>query len=285
MAGHPLHPGRRWWGRRWSVLLRGAALLIPMILLTAIAPAGAVFSTTTVNPGDSFSADTLQPPTGLGLSSSCPGATVTATWTATSSTYATGYTLVRKSGGTVQNTINVSGRATVTQDDTGVADGTYTYELKSVYSNWLSSVASASTTVSCSIPTITNPGFESGLTGWTCSGGTGESAVGSPVRSGSQAAGVVNNGGSAKCQQLVTGLTPSTTYSVHIWIQGAVSGMVFHSTDGSSVSANAGTSAGAWGQINHSFTTGAGVTQMYVGFGMIFNSGAVTFDDMTLTQP
>jgi hypothetical protein len=105
------------------------------------------------------------------------------------------------------------------------------------------------------------------------------------VRTGSQAAGVTASGGVAKCQQLVTGLTPNTTCSVHIWLQGNASGMVFHSTDGNSLSANGTTSAGVWAQVNHSFTTGAGVTQMYVGFGMIFTTGAVTFDDMTLTQP
>jgi Carbohydrate binding domain len=276
----PARRGRRTWPARLVPVL---AALLPFAQ-ACLPVTHAVFTTSTVNPSNAFQAATLQPPTGLSVSSSCPGATVTASWTPTSSTYATGYTLVRKSGGSTQNTINVSGRTSASQDDTNVANGTYTYELNSVAGSWTSSVASASTTVSCSSPTITNPGFESGLTGWTCSGGTSRTVVTSPVHGGSQAVTVVSSSGLAKCQQQLTGLSPNTTYTVHIYMQGNTSGFLFYSTDGSSVSGTTGNSA-SWVQVNQSFTTGAGVTTMYVGFGIVFSSGTVTFDDMTLTQP
>jgi signal peptidase len=258
--------------------------LLPAITLGPTPPTGAVFKATTVNPGLSATAGTLQPPTGLSLSSSCPGATVTATWTATPSTYATGYTLVRKSGGTVQNTITVNGRTTVTQDDTNVANGTYTYELNSTYANWTSTVASASTTVSCSVSVpVTNPGFESGLTGWTCTGGTA-GAVGSPVHTGGSAAGVTSTGPQAKCSQNITGLSPNTTYTLKVWIIGSAVGSVGWSPDGVSYSWS-GSLHGTWSQISIQFTTGAGVTSGNILFGVTSGAGTVTFDDVALTSP
>jgi signal peptidase len=282
----PSHPPRTW-RRRPGRLLAGRIAsvgLLPAITLGPTPPTGAVFNATTINPGLSATADTLQPPTGLNLSSTCPGATVTATWTATPSTYATGYTLVRKSGGTVQNTIAVSGRTTVTQDDTNVANGSYTYELNSTYLSWTSTVASASTTVSCSVSIpVTNAGFESGLTGWTCTGGTAGN-VGSPVHTGSSAASVTSTGPAAKCSQNITGLSPNTTYTVKVWINGSAVGSVGWSPDGISYSWSGGLHAG-WSQVSQQFTTGAGVTSGNFLFGVTSGAGTVTFDDVTLTSP
>jgi hypothetical protein len=133
------------------------------------------------------------------------------------------------------------------------------------------------------VPQPTNAGFESGLTGWTCSGGT-DTVVTSPVHSGSQAVSIAAGSIGPKCQQLITGLSPNTTYTVYIWVYGSATALVFYSSNGSSVSGSGGSSAGTWTQFSTSFTTGAGVTQMYVGFEM-FGSGTDTFDDMTITQP
>jgi chitinase len=221
---------------------------------------------------------TLQPPTGLGLSSSCPGATVTATWTASTSAYATGYTLVRKSGGTVQNTINVSGGSTVTQNDTNVANGSYTYELNSVYSNWTSSVATANTTVSCP-PQPANAGFETGtMSSWTCTGGT-PTVVTSPVHGGTYAAQIVGGGSTVQCSQVISGLTTSHGYTFSMWINSSGSAGSVGYILGGTNSSSGGSGAG-WIQKTISFTTGPSNTSVTVYFS---TSGTVTFDDGVLS--
>jgi hypothetical protein len=277
MAGVRRGSRSRSWRRTGGPLLRGAALLVPLALLTTLSPAGAVWSKTTVNPSDSWSADTLQPPTGFGVSNSCPGATVTATWTATTSTYATGYTLVRKSGGTVQNTINVSGRTTTSQNDTNVPNGTYTYELSSVYSNWTSTVASANTTVSCI--SLTNPGFETGdLTGWTCTGGT-PTIVTSPVHSGTYAAQIVGGGTNVQCSQTVSGLSTNHTYTFAIWVNASgTTGTVGCIIGGSNSSTGLG--GAGWLQASRACTTGASDTSATIYFK---TSGTVVFDDAAVS--
>jgi hypothetical protein len=260
-------------------------VLFAVAVLATLPTAIARYTNSTAVASNSFGAATLQPPTGLGLSSSCPGATVTATWTATASTFATGYTLVRTSGGTVQNTISVSGRTTVTQNDTNVPNGTYTYELQSVVANWTSVVASASTTVSCSsAPPITNPGFESGLTGWTCS--ANDTVITSPVHTGSQAAqATFVNPDKARCSQTITGLTPDTQYTFKIWEAsgGFVVGTIGVTIGGSTNSSGIGVGA-AWAQNSVSFTPGAGQTSATIWF-ETGGSGTVYFDDATLTSP
>jgi hypothetical protein len=279
MAGGPLSSGRPgWWTRQRAVYLPGAALLVPLCMLGAAQHAVAVFNSTTVNSANSFTTSTLQPPTGLSLSSTCPGATVTATWTATSSTYATGYILVRKSGGTAQNTINVSGRTTVTQDDTNVSSGTYTYELSSVYANWTSNIASANTTVSC-VPQLTNAGFEAAnLSGWTCTGGT-PSIVTSPVHGGTYAAQINGGGTAVQCSQVISGLTPNHAYTFTMWINSSGTvGSVGYILGGTN-SSNGGSGAG-WIQKSISLTTGPSDTSVTFYFK---TTGTVTFDDAVLS--
>jgi carbohydrate binding protein with CBM4/9 domain len=262
--------------RLGMILPRSAAPVLALALLVTLPPAGAVWSKTTVNPGDSWAASTLQPPTGFSVSNSCPGATVTATWTATTSTYATGYTLVRKSGGTVQNTINVSGRTTTSQNDTSAPNGTYTYELTSVSGGWTSSVASGSTTVSCIA--LSNPGFETGtLTGWTCTGGS-VGVVTSPVHSGTYAIGVVGGGVTTKCSQTVTGLSTNHTYTFSMWGNGSGAvGSVGYTLGGTN--STSGNGGAGWIQSSISFTTGPTDTSVVIYFQ---TTGTVAFDDAAL---
>src|ERR1044071_2864626 len=64
----------------------------------------------------------------------------------------------------------------------------------------------------------TNPGFESGLTGWTCS--SGAQAVTSPVRSGASALAATPAGSAfARCSQTVT-VQPNTAYTLSAWVRG-----------------------------------------------------------------
>ncbi|MFI7697428.1 carbohydrate binding domain-containing protein [Nonomuraea sp. NPDC049480] len=52
---------------------------------------------------------------------------------------------------------------------------------------------------------LANPGFESGLTGWTCSAGSGAAAVSSPVHGGAKALRAIPAGSDiARCRQTVT---------------------------------------------------------------------------------
>src|SRR5256885_2859823 len=74
------------------------------------------------------------------------------------------------------------------------------------------------TTVASAANLLSNPGFESGLSGWTCSLG---SAVSSPVHSGTAAlSGAVTSSDFAQCTQTVT-VVPSSTYSVSAWVKGS----------------------------------------------------------------
>src|SRR5436309_15359460 len=71
------------------------------------------------------------------------------------------------------------------------------------------SLASAATNL------VTNPGFESGLSGWSCSLGT---TVASPVHSGAAALeGQANNSDNAQCTQNVA-VVSGQQYTVSAWV-------------------------------------------------------------------
>ena len=93
------------------------------------------------------------PGPGLGLSATpaCNGlvsAKATLTWTATSSTFASGYKIQRHKGGAPDGGLTtVSPRTTTTLTQTGLSTGTnYTWNLYAYYQTWTSSVISASAT-------------------------------------------------------------------------------------------------------------------------------------------
>jgi hypothetical protein len=79
-----------------------------------------------------------------------PAPGVTVSWTATPSTFATGYSLVRMLGAAVDATFPVSPRTTVTYSDTGMANTTtYTYRLTSVDQNWTSTTIASGAVTTC----------------------------------------------------------------------------------------------------------------------------------------
>src|SRR6266542_1766256 len=103
---------------------------------------------------------------------------------------------------------------------------------------------------------VTNPGFESGLAGWSCQNG---STVTSPVHSGSSAlAGAADNVSNAQCTQTVA-VQPSSAYTLSAWVRG---NYVF--IGATNFSSNWTPSAADWTLLSTSFTTGAGATSYTV---------------------
>jgi hypothetical protein len=86
-----------------------------------------------------FTADTLTPPTGLGVSGGF-GLTATLTWTPTLETYATGYRVYRSttSGSGFVLVATVTPRTATTTTNSPALPGTYYYILRSYAANWLS---------------------------------------------------------------------------------------------------------------------------------------------------
>ncbi|HLI56047.1 MAG TPA: hypothetical protein VKY26_03335 [Actinomycetota bacterium] len=135
--------------RAASGLARVAAVLAT-VLATALAvlgpesPAAATFQPPAVTAAATMSSATLAAPTGL--SGSCPAlsSSVVLTWTATTSTFASGYAVFRSttSGSGYGQIGTVSGRTTTTYTDTGpggiLSLGTYYYVVQAKFANWTS---------------------------------------------------------------------------------------------------------------------------------------------------
>ncbi|GAA2206354.1 hypothetical protein GCM10009850_018120 [Nonomuraea monospora] len=125
-----------------------------------------------------------------------------------------------------------------------------------------------------------NPGFEDGLTGWTCSGAQ---TVSSPVHGGARALQATPQGNDlARCQQTVT-VQPNTTYQLSAWVQGAY---VFLGATGTGVNTSTwGAPGGQWSQLRTSFTTGAATTSVAIYLNGWYGQGAYHADDVVLDGP
>src|SRR5436190_1931789 len=78
--------------------------------------------------------------------------------------------------------------------------------------------AEAAAGVTAATNTIANPGFESGLAGWSCT--SVSSAVTGHAHAGTMALqGAANNSDNAQCTQNVT-VTPNTRYTLSAWVNG-----------------------------------------------------------------
>ncbi|MFD0382688.1 chitinase [Streptomyces stramineus] len=128
-----------------------------------------------------------------------------------------------------------------------------------------------------------NPGFESGLSYWSCSGGSG-SVVDSPVRTGAGALRAAPAGsGNARCAQTVS-VRPGSAYTLSAWVQGSY---VYLGADGTGTTdVSAWTpSASGWQQLSTSFTTGPATTSVTVYTHGWYGQPAYSVDDITLTGP
>ncbi|MFE1936139.1 chitinase [Streptomyces sp. NPDC059474] len=128
-----------------------------------------------------------------------------------------------------------------------------------------------------------NPGFESGLSGWTCSAGSG-ATVASPVHGGSAALKATPAGtDNARCAQTVA-VKPNSSYTLSAWVQGSYVYLGAGGTGTTDVSAWT-PSAPGWQQLSTSFTTGAGTTSVTVYTHGWYGQPAYYADDISLTGP
>jgi hypothetical protein len=122
-----------------------SALVAAVVLGTAAVAYAGFTSATSVS--QVVSSATLQPPTSVSasLTSQCnknKAQQVTVTWTASASTFATGYTIQRNG-----STITTVGAATTSYVDNAVAHSTaYTYAVVTTYQQWTAGAAAAPVT-------------------------------------------------------------------------------------------------------------------------------------------
>nr|WP_202529619.1 glycoside hydrolase family 18 protein [Streptomyces sp. SID8358] len=128
-----------------------------------------------------------------------------------------------------------------------------------------------------------NAGFESGLSGWTCTGGSG-ATVSSPVHGGSAALKATPNGqDNAKCTQTVA-VKPNSTYALSSWVQGGYAYLGASGTGTTDVSTWTPGSTG-WTQLRTSFTTGPSTTSVQVYTHGWYGQAAYYADDVAVTGP
>src|SRR5690349_15514427 len=122
-----------------------------------------------------------------------------------------------------------------------------------------------------------NPGFESGLSSWSCSGG---STVANPVHSGSWAlSGAASASDTGQCVQTVT-VRPATAYNLSAWIRG---NYVYLGVTGGPSTWTPG--AAAWTNLTVAFTTAAGQTTAQVFLHGWYGQGTYNADDVSLDGP
>ncbi|MFF3833796.1 chitinase [Streptomyces sp. NPDC002458] len=140
-----------------------------------------------------------------------------------------------------------------------------------------------STAQAADINVARNAGFESGLDGWTCSGGSG-AAVSSPVHGGSSALKATPAGqDNAKCTQTVA-VKPGSTYTLSSWVQGGYAYLGASGTGTTDVSTwSPGSSS--WTQLRTTFTTGPSTTSVTVYTHGWYGQAAYVADDVEVTGP
>ncbi|MFF8716126.1 chitinase [Streptomyces sp. NPDC015184] len=128
-----------------------------------------------------------------------------------------------------------------------------------------------------------NGGFESGLDGWSCTGGSG-AAVSTPAHSGTSALKATPAGGdNAKCSQVVN-VQPDSTYTLSSWVQGSYVYLGASGTGTTDVSTWTQSSAD-WKQLTTTFKTGPSTTSVTVYTHGWFGTPAYYADDLTLVGP
>ncbi|MFF4577509.1 chitinase [Streptomyces sp. NPDC001389] len=128
-----------------------------------------------------------------------------------------------------------------------------------------------------------NGGFESGLTGWSCSGGSG-AVVTSPVHAGSGALRATPAGqDNAQCSQTVT-VKPNSTYTLSAQVQGSYVYLGATGTGTQDVSTWT-PGSGGWQKLSTTFTTGPNTTQVTVWTHGWYGQPAYLVDDFSVLGP
>ncbi|MFF8647041.1 chitinase [Streptomyces griseoluteus] len=128
-----------------------------------------------------------------------------------------------------------------------------------------------------------NAGFESGLSNWTCSAGSG-TTVSSPVHSGSAALKATPAGqDNAQCVQSVA-VKPNSTYTLSAWVQGGYAYLGATGTGTTDVSTWTPDSS-SWKQLSTTFTTGAATTSVTVYTHGWYGQAAYYADDVQVQGP
>ncbi|HEY5832342.1 glycosyl hydrolase family 18 protein [Streptomyces sp.] len=129
---------------------------------------------------------------------------------------------------------------------------------------------------------LANPGFESGLAGWTCTAGSG-STVSAPVHGGSAALRALpTDADTAQCSQTVA-VTPGSAYTLSGYVQGNYVFIGATGTGGTDPST--WTSATAYQPLSTTFTTGPSTTSVTVWVHGWYSQGAYHADDLALVGP
>jgi chitinase len=128
--------------------------------------------------------------------------------------------------------------------------------------------------------TIANPGFESGLAGWSC-GAAGSSAAGH-ARSGSASlVGAASGSDNAQCTQTVP-VAPNTAYTLSAYVNGSY--VYLGVTGGAEASIWTPGTGGAYQQLSVSFTTGAASSVTVYVHGW-YGQGTYYADDFSMPGP
>lgn len=128
-----------------------------------------------------------------------------------------------------------------------------------------------------------NGGYESGLSNWTCTAGSG-TTVSSPVHGGSAALkGTPVGQDNAQCTQAVA-VKPNSTYTLSAWLQGGYAYLGVTGTGTTDVSTWTPDSA-SWKQLSTTFTTGASTTSVTVYTHGWYGQASYYADDLSVFGP
>ncbi|MET9518632.1 glycoside hydrolase family 18 protein [Streptomyces sp. NPDC002994] len=128
-----------------------------------------------------------------------------------------------------------------------------------------------------------NGGFESGLSNWACSAGSG-ATVSSPAHGGAAALKATPGGqDNARCSQTVT-VKPGATYTLSAWVQGGYAYLGASGTGTTDVSTWTPDSSG-WKQLTTSFKAGPSTTSVTVYTHGWYGQSAYYVDDLSVFGP
>ncbi|MDX3644977.1 glycoside hydrolase family 18 protein [Streptomyces sp. MB09-02B] len=145
------------------------------------------------------------------------------------------------------------------------------------------SLAGAGEASAADINNARNAGFESGLSDWNCSAGSG-ATVSSPVHGGAAALRATPAGqDNARCVQTVA-VKPGSTYTLSAWVRGGYAYLGATGTGTTDVSTWTPDST-AWKQLSTTFTTGASTTAVTVYTHGWYGQAAYLVDEVSVFGP